>query len=157
VVRFLLIPKEGQDPPRAVVLHKGSPLQEDSHLDKDPLQVPCPLQALCPLVLLKAVILKGLLLDVIPNLSSTACRAPLMALHLLCSLAVRHHHNSHTHNKYPLLNNSSQRQDVSDTLVYLDSSSRDSILYPFYPLLVFFFFFLVFDTFIGVMSSLTLD
>jgi len=134
VVHHLLIPREGQDLPRVVVPRKGSPLQEDFHLDKDPLQDSCPLlgpyhllgpcrlQGPCPLVLLKAVI-KDSLLDVSPNLSSTACRVPPVALHPLCSPAVHRPHNNHTHNKYPLLNNSSQCQDVSDTRIYLDSSS----------------------------------
>jgi hypothetical protein len=138
--------EEDQPPPRAVAPHKGSPLQEDSHLDK------VPLQGLSPLALLKAVILKGSLQDVTPNLSNIACQVPLVALHQVCSLAVRHRSSSHTHSRYPLLNNSSQCRDVSDTLVYVDSSSETVYFTPFTLSLS---FFLVLDAFIGV--SLTLD
>lgn len=146
MVRPLLMSKEeGQHLPRAVAPHKGSPLQEGSHLDKVPLQGPF------HLVLLKAVILKGSPLDVTPNLSSTACQVPLVALHPVCSLAVRHRRNSHTHSKYPLLNSSSHCRDVSDTLVYLDSSSETVYFTPFTLSLSF----LVPDAFIGI--SLTLD
>lgn len=138
--------EEGQHLPRAVAPHKGSSLQEGSHLDKVPLQGPF------HLVLLKAVILKGSPLDVNPNLSNTACQVLLVALHPVCSLVVRHRRNNHTHSKYRLLNSSSQCRDVSDTLVYLDSSSETVYFTPFTLSLS---FFLVHDTFTGV--SLTLD